>query len=72
MIISLILATTLAYEMHRYFTDPGLKIINEAELITDVNFIAVPTLLSRNEREGNGICTGSISWNSEMVFECRS
>ena len=42
-ILALILATTVAYALYRYFTDPGLQNANDAGLVTDLNDTAQST-----------------------------
>ncbi len=44
-LLGLILATTAAYAVYRYFSDPGLQAVNEAGMFTDVNSTAQPTVL---------------------------
>src|SRR3990170_8389936 len=44
-ILALILATSAAYALYRYFTDPGLQAAQEAGLITDLDMTGQPTIL---------------------------
>lgn len=44
-VLGLILATTAAYAVYRYFSDPGMQSVGEAGLIQDLNATAQPTVL---------------------------
>src|SRR5688572_18273680 len=44
-LLGLILATTAAYAVYRYFSDPGMQSVGEAGLIQDLNATAQPTVL---------------------------
>lgn len=44
-VLGLVLATTAAYAVYRYFADPGLQAVNEAGMFTDINSTAQPTVL---------------------------
>jgi len=44
-LLGMILATTAAYAVYRYFSDPGLQSVSDAGLFTDVNSTAQPTRL---------------------------
>jgi hypothetical protein len=44
-ILALILVTSAAYALYRYFSDPGLQAAQEAGLITDLNSTAEPVVL---------------------------
>src|SRR5688572_783775 len=44
-LLGLILATTAAYAIYRYFLDPGLQSVKDAGLIQDLNSTAQPTVL---------------------------
>jgi len=44
-LLGLILATTAAYAVYRYFYDPGLQSVHDAGMFTDVDSTAAPTVL---------------------------
>lgn len=44
-LLALALATTAAYAVYRYFSDPGMKSVGEAGMIQNVNATAQPTVL---------------------------
>ncbi len=46
LILALILLTTVAYALYRYFNDPGMRSVQEAGLIQDVNATAQSDLLT--------------------------
>lgn len=52
-ILALILATSVAYALYRYFADPGLQSVNEAGMITDLNSTAQPNLLPPGTPDGS-------------------
>jgi hypothetical protein len=44
-LLGLLLATTAAYALYRYFSDPGLQAVSDAGMFTNINSTAQPTIL---------------------------
>lgn len=57
-LLALALATTAAYAVYRYFSDPGMKSVGDAGMIQDVNTTAQPTVLPPGTTPGPMIVSG--------------
>lgn len=50
-LLGLLLTTTIAYAIHRYFNTPGLQYVEEAGMVTELNVTAQPTLHTQTPAE---------------------
>lgn len=59
LILALVVLTTVAYALYRYFNDPGMRSVEQAGLIRDVNATAQSDLLTPQPpfAEGPGVAT---------------